>query len=186
MAVRKISEVKIKDKKNKKKFDINEDLYLEIIRKKTATLMATCCAIGAKSVNADKKLVDKLFLFGELIGTTFQIRDDLFDYSENKIGKPIGIDIKDKKMTLPLIHVINKVSLDDRKWILNTIKKHNRDKNRVKELINFVKEKGGVEYAKKIMLNYKSKALKMILEFPKNDYRKSLEFMLDYVIERKY
>ena len=131
-------------------------------------------------------MVDKLYLFGELIGITFQIRDDLFDYSENKIGKPIGIDIKDKKMTLPLIHVINKVSLNDRNWILNTIKKHNKNKARVKELIKFVKEKGGVEYAKKVMIEYKSRALKMILDFPKNDFRKSLEFMLDYVIDRKY
>ena len=95
-------------------------------------------------------------------------------------------DIKEKKMTLPLIHVINKVSLSDRKWILNTIKKYNKDKHRVKKLISFVKKKGGVEYAEKIMLSYKSKALKVILEFPKNDFRKSLEFMLDYVIERKY
>ena len=186
IAVREMSEGELLQAEKARGFDINENLYLEIIRKKTATLMATCCAIGAKSVNADKKLVDKLFLFGELIGITFQIRDDLFDYSENKIGKPVGIDIKDKKMTLPLIHVLNKVSLNDRKWILNTIKKYNKDKSRVKKLISFVKEKGGVEYAKKIMLSYKSKALKMILEFPKNDFRKSLEFMLDYVIERKY
>jgi len=186
IAVREMSEGELLQAEKARGFDINENLYLEIIRKKTATLMAICCAIGAKSVNADKKLVDKLFLFGELIGITFQIRDDLFDYSENKIGKPIGIDIKEKKMTLPLIHVINKVSLNDRKWILNTIKKYNKDKNRVKKLISFVKEKGGVEYAKKVMISYKSKALKMILEFPKNDFRKSLEFMLDYVIERKY
>ncbi len=149
IAVREMSEGELLQAEKARGFDINENLYLEIIRKKTATLMATCCAIGAKSVNADKKLVDKLFLFGELIGITFQIRDDLFDYSENKIGKPIGIDIKDKKMTLPLIHVINKVSLNDRKWILNTIKKYNKDKSRVKKLISFVKEKGGVEYAKK-------------------------------------
>ena len=123
IAVREMSEGELLQAEKARAFDINEDLYLEIIRKKTAILMATCCAIGAVSVNADKKSVEKLFLFGELIGITFQIRDDLFDYSENKIGKPIGIDIKDKKMTLPLIHVINKASLNDRKWILNTIKK---------------------------------------------------------------
>ena len=186
IAVREMSEGELLQAEKARSFNVNEDLYLEIIRKKTATLMATCCAIGAKSVNADKKIVKKLFLFGELIGITFQIRDDLFDYSENKIGKPIGIDIKEKKMTLPLIHVINNVSLKDKKWILNIIKKHNKNKTKVKELISFVKEKGGVEYAKKVMLNYKSKALKMIVEFPKNDFRKSLEFMLDYVIERKY
>tara|TARA_B100001250_G_C19763578_1_gene773626 strand:+ start:291 stop:1268 length:978 start_codon:yes stop_codon:yes gene_type:complete len=186
IAVREMSEGELLQAEKARRFDINEDLYLEIIRKKTAILIATCCAIGAKSVYADKKLVDKLFLFGELIGITFQIRDDLFDYSKNKIGKPIGIDIKDKKMTLPLIHVINKVSLNDRKWILNTIKKYNKDKYKVKQLISFVKEKGGVEYAKKVMSKYKSKALKVILEFPKNNFRKSLEFMLDYVIERKY
>tara|TARA_B100001769_G_C22100708_1_gene594148 strand:+ start:1100 stop:2077 length:978 start_codon:yes stop_codon:yes gene_type:complete len=186
VAVKEMSEGELLQAEKARGFDLNEEIYLEIIRKKTATLMGTCCAIGAKSVNAEKKIVDKLFLFGELIGTTFQIRDDLFDYSENKIGKPIGIDIKDKKMTLPLIHVINKVSVNDRNWILNTIKKHNKNKTKVKQLISFVKEKGGVEYAKKVMINYKSKALNMILEFPKNDYRESLEFMLDYVIERKY
>ena len=186
IAVREMSEGELLQAEKARGFDINEELYLEIIRKKTATLIATCCAIGAKSVNAEKKIVDKLFLFGELIGITFQIRDDLFDYSEKKIGKPIGIDIKDKKMTLPLIHVINKVSVSERNWILNTIKKHNKDKTKVKQLISFVKEKGGVEYAKKVMLKYKSKALKMILEFPKSDFRQSLEFMLDYVIERKY
>ena len=186
VAVKEMSEGELLQAEKARGFDLNEEIYLEIIRKKTATLMGTCCAIGAKSVNAEKKIVDKLFLFGELIGITFQIRDDLFDYSENKIGKPIGIDIKDKKMTLPLIHVINKVSVNDRNWILNTIKKHNKNKTKVKQLISFVKEKGGVEYAKKVMIDYKSKALNMILEFPKNDYRESLEFMLDYVIERKY
>ena len=112
IAVREMSEGELLQAEKARGFDINEKLYLEIIRKKTATLIATCCAIGAKSVNAEKKIVDKLFLFGELIGITFQIRDDLFDYGENKIGKPIGIDIKDKKMTLPLIHVINKVSVN--------------------------------------------------------------------------
>ena len=186
VAVREMSEGELLQAEKARGFDIKEDLYLEIIRKKTGTLMATCCAIGAKSIEADKKVVDKLFLFGELIGITFQIRDDLFDFSENKIGKPIGIDIKDKKMTLPLIHVINKVDLKDRNWILDTLKKHNKNKVKVKQLINFVKDKGGVEYAKKIMSQYKSKALKVLLEFPKNDFRTSLEYMLDYVIERKY
>ena len=145
VAVKEMSEGELLQAEKARGFDLNEEIYLEIIRKKTATLMGTCCAIGAKSVNAEKKIVDKLFLFGELIGITFQIRDDLFDYSENKIGKPIGIDIKDKKMTLPLIHVINKVSVNDRNWILNTIKKHNKNKTKVKQLISFVKEKGGVE-----------------------------------------
>ena len=186
VAVREMSEGELLQAEKARDYDINEKLYLEIIRKKTAILMATCCAVGAKSVNADKKTVDKLFLFGELIGITFQIRDDLFDYSENKIGKPIGIDIKEKKMTLPIIHVLNKVSVNDRNWILSTIKKHNKNSVKVKELISFVKEKGGVDYAKRVMLNYKNKALNVIKEFPKNDYRESLEFMLDYVIERKY
>ncbi len=186
IAVREMSEGELLQAEKARGLNINEDLYLEIIRKKTATLMATCCAIGAMSVNSNKELVDKLFTFGKLIGITFQIRDDLFDYGDNKIGKPIGIDIKEKKMTLPLIHVINKVSPNDRSWMLNTIKKHNKNKVRVKQLISFVKEKGGVEYAKKVMLKHKTKALNVILEFPKNDIRKSLEFMLDYVVERKY
>ncbi len=186
VAVREMSEGELLQAEKARGFNIKEDLYLEIIRKKTATLIGTCCAIGPKSIKADKKVVDKLFLFGELIGITFQIRDDLFDFSENKIGKPIGIDIKDKKMTLPLIHVINKVDLKDRNWILDTLKKHNKNKVKVKQLINFVKDNGGVEYAKKVMSKYKSMALKVLLEFPKNDFRTSLEFMLDYVIERKY
>ena len=186
LAVKEMSEGELLQAEKARNFDISENLYLEIIRKKTATLMATCCAVGAISVNQSKKLAKKLFKFGELIGLTFQIRDDLFDYSDHKIGKPVGIDIRDKKMTLPLIHVLNKVSLKDRNWILNTIKKYNKDKSRVKELISFVKKNGGLEYSKKIMFDYKTKALKMLLQFPNNDFRKSLEFMLEYVIERKY
>ena len=118
-------------------------LKFEIIRKKTATLIAACCGIGAASVGANQDCIRKMRKFGEYIGIAFQIKDDLFDYSETKIGKPTGIDIKEQKMTLPLIHTLNTCSKKDKAWLINSIKKHNKDKKRVKEVIAFVKENGG-------------------------------------------
>ena len=108
--------------------DITEDIYYDIIRQKTATLLAACCAMGAKSVRASNKDVQKMYSFGELLGMAFQIKDDLFDYSEEKIGKPTGIDIKQQKMTLPMIHALNVMDSSDRKWLINTVKNHNKNK----------------------------------------------------------
>jgi octaprenyl-diphosphate synthase len=168
-----------------RKLDITETVYFEIIRKKTATLIAACCGIGAASVGANQDCIRKMRKFGEYIGIAFQIKDDLFDYSEAKIGKPTGIDIKEQKMTLPLIHTLNTCSKKDKAWLINSIKKHNKDKKRVKEVIAFVKENAGIEYAITKMNDYKNKALAILKDFPESEYKKSLETMIDYVVERK-
>ena len=184
VAVREMSQGELLQIEKSRSLDITLDTYFEIIRQKTATLLASCCAIGAKAVNCNKKEVQKMYKLGELIGMAFQIKDDLFDYGKKKIGKPVGIDIKEKKMTLPLIHVLNKSSKSEKRFIINTIKNSNKNKIKVNKLIHLVKEKGGIEYAEKKMNFYRQNAIKILHEFPKNDYRDSLELMLNYVIER--
>ena len=184
VAVREMSQGELLQIEKSRSLDITLDTYFEIIRQKTATLLASCCAIGAKAVNCNKKEVQKMYKLGELIGMAFQIKDDLFDYGKKKIGKPVGIDIKEKKMTLPLIHVLNKSSKSEKRFIINTIKNSNKNKIKVNKLIHLVKEKGGIEYAEKKMNFYRQSAIKILHEFPKNDYRDSLELMLNYVIER--
>ena len=161
-----------------------EEIYYEIIRQKTAMLLAACCAMGAKSVDANDDQVAKMHEFGELLGMAFQIKDDLFDYSEQKIGKPTGIDIKDQKMTLPMIHALNVMGRSDKNWLINTVKNHNKDKKRVREAIKRIKEVGGLEFAEEKMESFRVRALEKLKTFPKNIYRDSLELMVNYVIER--
>ena len=168
-----------------KKLNITEDVYYDVIRGKTATLISSCTAIGAISVGADKQTVEKMRDFGMMCGMAFQIKDDLFDYTEEKIGKPTGIDIREQKMTLPLIHVLNKVPKDQRKWMINIVKKHNRDKKRVRELINFVRENGGLDYAAAKMEDFKRRALDILSGYPESPARASLEEMVRYCTERK-
>jgi octaprenyl-diphosphate synthase len=168
-----------------RKLDITEDVYFDIIRQKTATLIAACCGIGAASVGANQDTVQQMRKFGEYIGIAFQIKDDLFDYTDAEIGKTTGIDIKEQKMTLPLIHTLNTCSKKEKSWIINSIKKHNRDKKRVKEVIAFVKESGGIEYTTSIMEDYKNKALAILENYPESPYKNSLLQMIDYVVERK-
>ena len=141
--------------------------------------------MGAKSVDAEEEFVSKMHDFGELLGMAFQIKDDLFDYGDQKIGKPTGIDIKEQKMTLPMIHALNVLKGSDKKWLIKTVKNHNKDKVRVKKAIKMVKEAGGLDFAIKKMENYRSEAIKILKTFPSNIYRDSLELMVDYVIERK-
>ncbi|NNM22183.1 MAG: polyprenyl synthetase family protein [Flavobacteriaceae bacterium] len=185
VAVREMSEGELLQIEKARSLDITEEVYFEIIRQKTATLIAACCAMGAQSVNASTEVVENMRKFGELIGTAFQIKDDLFDYGEEKIGKPTGIDIKEKKMTLPLIYTLNHISNKERNWLINSVKNHNRDRKRVKEVITFVKEKGGLEYASEEMKKYQQKALQLITDFPPSPYKDSLELMVNYVIERE-
>jgi len=168
-----------------RKLDITEDIYFEIIRQKTATLIASCCAIGAASVGTDEEEILRMRKFGEIIGTAFQMKDDLFDYSDAKIGKPTGIDIKEQKMTLPLIHVLNKCSKNEKKWLINSIKKHNKNKKRVKEVIAFVKSNGGIEYTTSKMASYQKEAFDIIKDYPDSPYKESLILMVNYVIDRK-
>ena len=185
--IREMSEGELLQLEKARKLDITEDVYYEIIRQKTATLIAACCEIGVLSNNADEVLAKKMQDFGTYTGMAFQIKDDLFDYlSSNVIGKPVGIDIKEQKMTLPLIHTLKIASEADRKYYLTTIKRYNNDQKRVKELIAFVKNSGGLEYAIGVMKDFQQKAKNILNEFPDSEPKKSLHSMLDYVIERKF
>ena len=185
IAVREMSEGELLQIEKARKLDITEAVYFDIIRKKTATLIAACCGIGAASVGANQDCIRKMRKFGEYIGVAFQIKDDLFDYSDAKIGKPTGIDIKEQKMTLPLIHTLNTCTKKEKSWLINSIKKHNKDKKRVKEVIAFVKENGGIAYTTTKMNDYKNKALAILKDFPASEYKSSLVTMIDYVVERK-
>lgn len=185
VAVREMSEGELLQIEKARKLDITEEIYFEIIRQKTATLIAACCAMGAKSVHAPADEVENLRKFGELIGLAFQIKDDLFDYGDEQIGKPTGIDIKEQKMTLPLIYTLNNSSVKEKKWLINSVKNHNKDKKRVKEVITFVKNNGGLEYAISKMKDYQSQALQLLQSYPPSPYKASLELMVNYVIDRK-
>ena len=185
VAVREMSQGELLQIEKARDLDITEEVYYEIIRQKTATLLAACCALGAQAVDASPKEVEKMYKFGEILGMAFQIKDDLFDYSEQKIGKPTGIDIKDQKMTLPLIYTLSVASKTEKRAMINIIKNHNKDKRKILQLIVLVKEKGGFDFAISKMEAYRKEALELLFEFPKNQYRDALELMLNYVIERK-
>jgi len=184
VAVREMSEGELLQIEKARRLDIDESTYYDIIRKKTASLIAACTAMGAASVGMDVKTVNDMHRFGELTGMAFQIKDDLFDYTAGDIGKPTGIDIKERKMTLPLIHVLNKADKKKKKWMLRIIRKHNTDKKKVKELIDYVKQEGGLDYAVQKMTEYKNQALRILERYPDNEAKESLKLMLEYVINR--
>lgn len=185
-AVREMSEGELLQIEKARRLDISEEIYFDIITKKTATLVAACCACGAISVGADKETVNRFREFGVLTGIAFQIKDDLFDFGTDElIGKPTGIDIKEKKMTLPLIYALNNSTWQERRKIINLIKNHNNESAEVKKVINFVISKGGLEYANKIMNDYKDKALAVLSAIPSSASKESLEALIKYSIERK-
>ena len=185
VAVREMSEGELLQIEKARKLDITEAVYYEIIRQKTATLIAACSSFRSASVKPDSEHVERMRKFGELIGMAFQIKDDLFDYGDDQIGKPTGIDIKEQKLTLPLIYVLNGVDKKDKDWLINSIKNHNKDTDRVKQVIAFVKEKGGLDYATKVMKGYQMEALEMLKTYPESEFKTSLELMVNYVIDRK-
>jgi octaprenyl-diphosphate synthase len=186
-AVSVMSEGELMQIEKARRLDISEEIYFEIIRQKTASLIASCCASGAVSAGADEETVRKMHSFGELIGIAFQIKDDLFDYGPSGvIGKPTGIDIKESKMTLPLIHVLSNAGYSDRKKIVNIIRNHNTDDKKVKEVIAFVQQNGGLDYATRCMNSYKDRALKMLDEFPSSPYRDSIRQLITFTTERKH
>ncbi len=185
-AVREMSEGELLQIEKARRLDISEEIYFEIITKKTATLIAACCAAGTASVTSDAKTIELAREFGTLTGIAFQIKDDLFDFGNDEdIGKPTGIDIKEKKMTLPLIYALNNCTWLEKRKIINLIKNHNEESEEVKKVIDFVIEKGGIAYANKIMHDYKEKALSILNQLPDNPARRSLERLLIYAIERK-
>jgi len=185
-AVQEMSEGELLQIEKARKFDINETVYFNIIRQKTAILIAACCASGCISVTQNKEIVKKMHLFGEKAGMAFQIKDDLFDYTKSTlIGKPTAIDIREQKMTLPLIYTINTVDKKLKKYIINIIKNYNKDEKKVAKIVKIVEENGGIKYAKEKMALYHKEALEILNEFEDNQANQSLRLLLDYVVNRK-
>lgn len=185
-AVREISEGELLQIEKTRGLNFSEEVYFEIITKKTASLIAACCAIGAASSgSAGDAQIEKMREFGELVGIAFQIKDDLFDFGDDDVGKPLGIDIKEKKLTLPLIYALNKAEKKDRSYYTRIIRKENKNTKKVQEVIAFVRQSGGIDYTRQIMHEYKDRALAILQEFPESESRNSLESLVQYVIDRK-
>ena len=185
-AVREMSEGELLQIEKARKLDISEDVYFEIIRQKTATLIAACCASGAASVSTDKQVIETMKQFGTLTGIAFQIKDDLFDFGEGtEIGKPTGIDIKEKKMTLPLIYALNNSTYSEKRKIINLVKNHNENPQKVAEVMDFVFAKKGIHYAEKVMQKYKEEALQLLKKFPESESKNALEQLVTFTVERK-
>ena len=185
-AVQEMSEGELLQMEKTRGLNFSEDIYFEIIRQKTASLIHACCKAGANAVDASEDDVHTLGEFGTHVGIAFQIKDDLFDFgSGSKIGKPTGIDIKEKKLTLPLIHALNTTDTTTRKTIVRKIKKHHTNPKKVKEVIDFVWRSGGIEYAQNKMMEHANKALDLLQHFPNNSARTSLEALVNYSISRE-
>lgn len=183
-AVKLMSEGELLQIEKARTLNIDEPVYFEIIRQKTASLIAACCESGAASVTNDKNLQEKMRLFGEKVGLAFQIQDDLFDYGGANPGKPIGIDIKEKKMTLPLIHTLNQSSWNDRRRLINIVRNHNTDPKQVKWLVDFVVAHNGLKYSTETMNRFANEAIDLLNELPASPARQSLEDMVRYTIAR--
>ena len=185
-AVEEMSEGELLQIEKARRLDIVEGVYFEIIRKKTASLIAACCAVGCSSVTKDETLIKKMWAFGEAIGIAFQIKDDLFDYQkQGLLGKPVGIDIKEKKRTLPLIYALQVCDSWTRRKMMRITKRHYDNPKKVAEVIDFVKQMGGIEYAHKRMYEYQDKALDILSDVPASQTKDSLLDLVKYVIERK-
>ncbi|HEY4107504.1 polyprenyl synthetase family protein [Puia sp.] len=185
-AVRKMSEGELLQMEKSRSLNLSESVYFEIIRNKTASLLASSCAAGAFAASQDEAMTEKLRLFGEKVGIAFQIKDDLFDYGSEDVGKPTGNDIKEKKLTLPLIYALNKLDKASRRELIYIIKNRNKDQEKVQHVIKKVAEAGGIEYATARMNAYRDEALAILHEFEDNDARKGLEELVRYTTDRKY
>jgi len=185
-AVKKMSEGELLQMEKARSLNIREDIYYEIIRNKTASLLASACGAGAWSACQDEAITDRVKRFGEMTGMAFQIKDDLFDYASEKIGKPTGNDIKEKKLTLPLIYTLNNVDKATRRKIIYIVKNNNREKDKVKWVIDTVTAEGGIEYATRKMNTFKQEALDILHQFPESPARQGLEDMVLYVTDRTY
>jgi octaprenyl-diphosphate synthase len=184
--VRQMSEGELMQLEKSRLLNISEEVYFEIIRNKTASLLASACAAGAYSTSQDEKLTEKLKLFGEKVGIAFQIKDDLFDYGNESVGKPTGNDIKEKKLTLPLIFTLNKMDKSGRKELINIIKNKNKDRDKIQYVINKVIEYGGIDYTITKMNAYRDEAFNILYEFEDNEVRKALEELVRFTTDRKY
>ena len=167
-----------------RRLDIDEEIYYEIITKKTASLIASCCALGVAAANGSKKEINAFEQIGKKIGIAFQLKDDLFDYGTKKIGKPTGIDLREKKLTLPFIYALNNSSKSKRKWLINSVK--NSDENAIREIIKYVIDIGGIDYTQKQIKKFYNSALKDLDQYEESEYTNSLKKLIKYVIEREY
>jgi octaprenyl-diphosphate synthase len=185
-AVKEMSEGELLQMEKARKLDIKEDIYFEIIRAKTASLLSAACSAGAFSATGSKDTAEFFRLFGEKVGIAFQIKDDLFDYGKDNIGKPTGIDIKEKKMTLPLIYTLQNADKETRRKIIYIVKNQNTDRQKVNEVISIVQQSGGIQYAHSKMKQYQKEALDMLQQYPNTEARQAMEELVNYVIERNY
>ncbi len=185
-AVKKMSEGELLQLEKARNLNLREDIYYEIIKNKTASLLASACSAGAWSATQNDEDAEKMRLFGEKTGIAFQIKDDLFDYASEDVGKPTGNDIKEKKMTLPLIYTLNNADKSTRQKVISIVKNNNNDKQKVAWVLEVVKSAGGIQYATEKMYEYKKEALDILMQFPDNEYRQGLKDLVDYVTERKY
>ncbi|WP_207496270.1 polyprenyl synthetase family protein [Aridibaculum aurantiacum] len=185
-AVKLMSEGELLQLEKARNLNLKEDIYFEIIKNKTASLVASSCAAGASTTFDDQSAVEKMRLFGEKAGIAFQIKDDLFDYGNMDVGKPTGNDIKEKKLTLPLIYTLNKVDASLRRKLIYIIKNENKQKEKVKFVIDEVVKAGGIDYATEKMLNYRDEALAVLHSFPPSEVRDGLEELVRYTTDRKY
>lgn len=183
-AVREMSEGELLQIEKARRLDITEAVYFDIIRQKTASLIASCCATGAASAGVGADIVEKMRFFGEKVGMAFQIKDDLFDYGTDEIGKPLGIDIKEKKMTLPLIYALSQSSWLEKRNVINIIKNDSDKPRKVAEVIEFVKKKGGLEYATQVMKRFEQEANDILTSFPDSVYKQSMQQLVRFTIER--
>jgi octaprenyl-diphosphate synthase len=184
-AVKRMSEGELLQMEKARRLDIEEDVYYEIIRGKTASLISASCAAGAASTSGADEVVQQMQAFGEKIGIAFQIRDDLFDFGTDDVGKPLGIDIKEKKLTLPLIYALQQADKKKRKYILRLIRKKNDQKDKVQEVIEFVQQSGGLDYAREAMYRHRKEAFEILYQFPESPARQALEDLVIFVTERK-
>lgn len=185
-AVEKMSEGELLQIEKTRKLNLSEDVYFEIIKNKTASLLSSACAAGTWSTTMDAEKTEQMKLFGEKAGIAFQIKDDLFDYGSASIGKPTGNDIKEKKLTLPLIYTLNTVDPAKKKQLIYILKNENRQKKNVQWVINEVVEAGGITYAEQVMNTYRDEAISLLHQFPKNEIRDGLEALVRYTTDRKY
>ena len=185
-SVKQMSEGELLQIEKAKKLDIDEETYFEIIKKKTASLISSCCKIAAVSVNSPSSEIKKIAKIGMHIGIAFQIKDDLFDYGKKTIGKPRGIDIKQKKITLPLIYTLNNINKSEKRWLIKSLKKNKKNKALINQIISLVKERGGLDYAIQIMNKYHKLSLDDLETFKDSSYKDSLKKMVNYVINRNY
>ena len=183
-SVKMVIEGELLQQEKARRLDIKEEVYYDIINRKTASLLAASCAVGASTTTEDSKLIERMELFGEKIGMAFQIKDDLFDFGDKDIGKPVGIDIKEKKMTLPLIYALQNANISDRKKYIRYVSKSEKNKKYVTEVVAFVKASGGLEYANQKMLEFQQEAFDILDEFPDSETKASLKMLIEYVTKR--